>query len=114
MVRVNVNRIGHIADTAGLFLTGFVAFVLTGLSVLSFYYWIELAQAILLIAFPLCVVGALSVNTAAKIHHAQPSGEDLYSMMSRHRMLTQSVGMVAIFFTAMFGMYENLNVVRHL
>lgn len=114
IVRVNVNRISHITDTAGLFLIGLVTFVQTVLIVLAFFYWIEMAQAILLIAFPLCIVGAVSINTAAKIEAAQPVGEDLYSMMFRHRMITQAVGMVAIFFTAMFGMYENLNVVRHL
>lgn len=114
VVRVNVNRFLHIGTTAGLFLAAFIMFFLTGLFVLAFFYWVELAQAVFLIAFPLCVIGLVTLATAKKIHDSQPKGDELFAALHRHRLITQSIGMVAIFFTAMFGMYENLDVVRHL
>ena len=114
IVRVNVNRLLHISDTAGLFLIGFAAFSLTGLAVLAFYYWVELAQAILLIAFPLAIVGMISIRTARRISANPPSGDELFAALFRHRLWTQAVGMAAIFVTAMFGMYEALDVVRYL
>lgn len=114
ITRVNVNRLLHIGRTAGLFLAAFVMFLLTGLFVLAFFYWVELAQAVFLLAFPLTIIGLVSLSTANRIQGSQPKGDDLFAVLHRHRLITQTIGMVAIFFTAMFGMYENLDVVRHL
>jgi len=114
VVRVNVNRFMHIGETAGLFLASFATFLLTGLLVLGFFYWIELAQAIFLLAFPLSIVGMVTLSTARKISVSDPKGEDLFGVLHRHRLITQSIGMCALFVTAMFGMYENLDVARHL
>ena len=46
IVRVNVNRLLNIAQSAGLILTGFIFFMLTMLGGLGFYHGIELAEAI--------------------------------------------------------------------
>ena len=114
VVRVNVNRLIHIGETAGLFLATFITFLLTGLLVLGFFYWIEFAQAIFLLAFPLTLVAIVTLSTARKISVSAPKGEDLFGVLHRLRLITQSIGMCALFVTAMFGMYENLNVARHL
>ena len=52
MVRINVNRLLSIASSAGLMLMAFVCFALTSLGILGFWYGVELAQAIFLMAFP--------------------------------------------------------------
>ena len=114
MVRINVNRLLGIASTAGLILMGLIAFLLTSLAVLGFWYWIELAQALFLMALPLTLVGAVSLSTARLIRATEPLGEALFAALHRHRLWTQIIGMVAIFVTAMFGMYQNLDVVRAL
>ena len=114
VVRVNVNRLTHISEVAGLMIMAFCCFALTGLAVLGFYYWIELAQAIFLIAFPLSLVGLLTVSRVKKIATENPVGPELYSALFRHRLWTQIIGMVAIFFTAMFGMYQILDIIRYL
>lgn len=114
IVRVNVNRFTHLSQVAGLVLTGFVFFFLTALGLLGFYYWFELAQAFFLLAFPLSIIGALSFRTVQKIAENEPQGPDLYKVLFRHRLWTQIVGMIAIFFTAMFGMYQNLDIIRYL
>ena len=113
-VRVNVNRLMHISQVAGLIMIAFGCFFLTGLGLIGFYYWVELAQAVFLLAFPLGIVGLISVSSVRKISERNPQGPDLYSALFRHRLLTQIVGMIAIFFTAMFGMYQNLDIVRFL
>lgn len=114
LVRINVNRLLNIAQTAGLILTGFVCFALTTLALLGFYYKVELAQAVFLMALPLSIVGAVSLSTARLIRATQPEGDALYKALMRHRLWTQIIGMIAIFVTAMFGMAHNLMTVRHL
>lgn len=114
MVRINVNRLLSIAASAGLILIAFVGFMLTSLGVLGFWYQVELAQATFLMALPLSLVGAVSLSTARLIRATEPMGDPLYAVLHRHRLWTQVIGMIAIFVTAMFGMYQNLDVVRGL
>lgn len=114
MVRVCVNRLLHISNTAGIILIAFLCFVLTSLAIMGFWYWVELAQAVFLLALPMSIVGALSLSSARHIFETQPQGEDLYRALNKHRFWTQFVGMIAIFITAMYGMYQNLDVVRPL
>lgn len=110
MVRISVNRILYVTRTAGLWLLGFVAFALTALLVLAFWYWVEFAQAVVLIALPMSLVGAMSVARARAIEAQAPEGEALVRVLLRHRLWTQVIGMIALFVTAMFGMYRNLTV----
>ncbi len=114
LVRICVNRLLHISQTAGIILLGFVCFVLTSLAVLGFWYGAELAQAVFLIAFPMSFVGALSLKTARQLAATGPTGEDLYAALNRHRFWVQVIGMFAIFVTAMYGMYQNLYLLRGL
>lgn len=114
LVRINVNRLLHISQAAGMILTAFVFFMLTSLAALGFYYWIELAQAVFLLAFPLSIVGLVTLSTARLIRATEPEGDQLFATLHRHRLWTQIIGMIAIFVTAMYGMYQNLDVVRGL
>lgn len=114
LVRINVNRLLQIAQSAGLVLMGTVCFALTSLALLGFYYQIELAQAVFLLAFPLAIVGAVMLSTARLIDAQEPQGDALYRILFRHRLWCQIIGMVAIFITAMYGMYQNLDAVRSL
>jgi len=109
MVRVNVNRLLYISGVAGLWLIGFVSAVLTALAVLGFWYRVEFAQAVFLIAFPMTLVGLLSVSTARLIAAEDPTDEQLFKRMNRHRHMTQVIGMLAIFVTALWGMYKNMD-----
>lgn len=108
MVRINVGRMLYITRVSGLIVLGFVAFILTSLAILAFWYDVEFAQAVFLILFPLSLVAALSVSTARLIEMQNPLGEDLCKRLTRHRVYTQVIGMASIFVTTMFGMYQNL------
>ncbi len=112
IVRVNVNRILYISELSGLWLSGFVTFVLTGLITLAFWYGIEFAQSIVLIAVPMTFVGMLTVSTAHQLRAENPEGKQLFKRLVRHRLWTQVIGMISIFLTAMFGMFHNLAVVE--
>lgn len=108
LVRINVNRMLFIARVSGLWLAGFVAFALVALVTLAFWYGVEFAQALALLAIPMTVVGAMSLAAARRIEADAPRGEALFRRLARHRLWTQVVGLVSIFVTAMYGMYQNL------
>ncbi|MEM6312003.1 MAG: component of SufBCD complex [Pseudomonadota bacterium] len=109
IVRVNVNRLLYIADVSGLWLIGFGCFLVTGLAVLGFVYNVEFAQAVFLLGLPMSILFALSMVTSRKIATQGLSGEDLRACLLRHRLYTQMLGVVSIFLTAMWGMYQNLS-----
>ena len=108
LVRINGNRLLFIARVSGLWIMAIACAFLTGLGLLGFFYWVEFAQALFLLAFPLSLVGGLNVYTANRIQSHQMAGEVLRRQMRNHRLMTQLVGIVAIFVTAMWGMYQNL------
>lgn len=108
LVRINCNRITYIADVSGLWLLGVGCFLLTGLGVLGFVYWIQFAQAVFLIALPLSFVSLLSLSSARHIQNNALKGDPLCKRMARHRFQTQAIGMISIFVTAMWGMFQNM------
>ncbi|SFT50299.1 hypothetical protein SAMN05216236_102233 [Sedimentitalea nanhaiensis] len=110
LARINVNRLLYIARVSGLWLLGLSCFLLSGLAMLAFWYRVEFAQAVLLLAFPLSIVGALSLSTAKLIESEDARGELLHKRLGRHRLYTQLIGALSIFVTAMWGMYQNLTI----
>ncbi|MAU53967.1 MAG: component of SufBCD complex [Roseovarius sp.] len=110
MVRITTNRILFVARESGLILAGLVGFLLSSLGILGFIYGNEFSQALFLLFFPLTAVGLLSLRTARSIRHAGLSGEALIARLARHRLAVQVIGMIAIFVTAMWGMYQNLSI----
>ena len=108
MVRINTNRILYIVQESGLLLAGFLCFILTVLGLLGFVYDNEFAQAVFLLAFPMSLVGVLSYGTSQTIQVQGLTGEALYKRLYRHRVITQVIGMISIFATAMWGMLQNM------
>ena len=108
LVRINCNRLVYISNISGLWLLAFVCFLLTGLGILGFFYWVEFAQAVFLLAFPMTLVGMLNVSTARLYQIEQSTGAALYKLLNRHRIFTQVIGMLAIFITALWGMFWNM------
>lgn len=110
ITRVNVNRLLYIGRTAGYVLLGLISFGLTVLAVLGFVYSVEFAQAVFLLAFPMTLVGLLSLSTARLIEVETPEGEALCKRLMRHRLYTQMIGTLSIFCTALWGMYQNISI----
>lgn len=110
LVRINVNRILYIAEVSGTWLLLFGSAAGTALILMAVFYDVEFAQAVLLLIGPLGVLAALSFRTARIIAREDIQGMELVQRLMRHRFSTQMIGVVAIFVTAMFGMYQNLYV----
>jgi hypothetical protein len=110
VVRVQAGRLTHIADTAGTLLVAGVFFLLSTLTILAVVYGIEFAQAVLLLMVPMTILSLMSLRTARLIEAEDPKGEALYKRLSRHRIMTQLLGMISIFVTSMFGMYQNIHI----
>ncbi|WP_424943162.1 component of SufBCD complex [Aliiroseovarius crassostreae] len=108
LVRIYCNRILYIAGTTGLWLLGIVSGLLTTLLLLGFLYGVEFSQAVFLLAFPMSLVGLMSLNTARIIRDQQLDGKALRDRLTRHRLQVQVLGMISIFVTSLWGMYQNL------
>lgn len=108
LVRVNVNRILYIAEVSGLWILALSCALLTGLGLLGFLYEVEFAQALFLLGSPMSIVGALSIHTSKMIRDRGLAGEPLRDRLKRHRIVVQLIGVVSIFVTAMWGMYQNM------
>ncbi len=106
VVRVNVNRILDVFEAAGVWPAAIGGCVFSMLAVLGFGYGLELAQAVFLLLFPPGIVAGMSVRAARKMRDAD--GEGLYETMGRLRTLTQLVGFLSIFVTALWGMWQNM------
>mmetsp|Transcript_23829 Transcript_23829/g.43071 ORF Transcript_23829/g.43071 Transcript_23829/m.43071 type:complete len:164 (+) Transcript_23829:1307-1798(+) len=110
LIRINTNRLLFIGNVSGLWVLGLTCFVLTGLALLGFVYRVEFAQALFLLGFPMSLVGALNLSTARLIQDEGAQGPQLWQRMTRHRTYVQAIGMVSIFVTALWGMYQNMAV----
>lgn len=108
LVRINTGRILNIAEVSGLLLTAFAASVITILGFTGFVYGIEFSQAVFLMAFPMIFVTMINIHSARRIVAEQPKGEALVAVLRRHRFYVQLIGMLSIFITAMWGMYQNI------
>ncbi len=109
-IRININRILYISEVSGVLLILFGSMALTALLITAFGYGIEFAQAVSLMIVPMTFVGLLSVRTARHIRALHLEGEALIRTLMRHRLYVQLIGFVSIFVTAMFGMWQNLNI----
>lgn len=110
LVRVNVQRILYIVETSGSWILLFGSAMFTGLLLLAVFYDVEFAQAVLLLVGPMGILGAQSVWTSRKIRANGDQGDVLIRRLMKHRFLTQMIGVLSIFATAMFGMFKNLYV----
>lgn len=110
LVRVNVKRILFIVEVSGSWLLLIGSTLLTILGLTAFVYDLEISQAIFMLAFPLSILALMSAATARKIRRDGDRGPALIKRLVRHRLMTQLVGVVSIFVTAMYGMYQNLYV----
>jgi 4-hydroxybenzoate polyprenyltransferase len=108
LVRINVTRMLVTARDSGAVMLGIAVFLLTALLVLAVWYRVELAQAFLFLLVPLMVLAWRSLLLAQRIYRDEPRGAELARLLLRHRLLTQGIGMAAIFLAALFGAWRML------
>ena len=88
----------------------FWTFVGTLLRFWASVYDIEFAQAVLFLYVPFRCWWRLSLRTSLRIEAGEGAGEALHRRLLRHRVSTQVLGMVSIFVTSLFGMYQNMHI----
>ena len=110
LVRINTARMLHIARTAGIWLVGFLFFLVSTLTILATRYDVEFAQAVLFLLVPMSFLALMSLRSAALIEAGENAGEALHRRLLRHRIATQALGVLSIFFTSMFGMWTNMQI----
>jgi hypothetical protein len=98
LARINAGRLIHVVDRGS-----------SAIIALAFYYDVEFAQAVFLVAFPMSFVVLFSVRSCRQIVEGENKGAALCRRLTIHRRITQVIGMVAIFVTAMWGTYQNLS-----
>jgi hypothetical protein len=111
LVRINLNRLFYVVRNSGHWLVALTAGFHTTLVILGFFYDVEFAQAVFFLAFPMTIIGALNLWTGGRIEAVGARGATLRKYLSRHRLITQIIGVISIFITALFGMAQNLLVV---
>ena len=109
LTRVQVSRLLYIGRVSGTWLLAGGCFILSGLAVLGFAYDVEFAQAVFLLAFPMSLVGLISLSTARQIEAEGSRGEVLCRRLGKTRFFTQVIGVISIFVTALWGMYQNMS-----
>ncbi|MBN2630702.1 MAG: component of SufBCD complex [Rhodobacteraceae bacterium] len=108
LAHINARRMLYISRNGGLWVIGLTCFFLSVLALLAIAYAVELAQAVLLMFAPMVLVSYLSLRTALQVETEALADADLVTALMRHRFKVQLIGMVSIFVTAMFGMYQNI------
>jgi hypothetical protein len=110
LVGINVRRMLYISRASGVALLAVLCFMLTTLGLLAFVYDVEFAQAVLFMFVPLVILGALSLRTVGLIERGENEGAALFRRLFWHRISTQVLGMISIFVTSLFGMWQNLHI----
>lgn len=110
LARIYVNRLLFIAAEAGAWAAGVVAFLLTSLAILGFGYGVQFAQALFLLAFPMTFVAMITLRVAQDIDAGQITGAALRRRLTRLRLWTQAIGMIAILVTVFWGMAQNFSI----
>jgi len=110
LAAIQARRRMHILRTSGIWLIGFWAAALTLLISLGFVHGFELAQALALLLGPLSLVAGLGLRLAARVERAALTGADLVRALFWYRVMVQSIGLLAILITTLWGMWHNLSV----
>lgn len=108
LTRMNAERNVVYAEASGTVATAFSTFILTGLAVTGWAYGVEFSQAIFLLLCPSMMVLGLGVWTSYRLK--ADDYQHVPQILRQHRTMVQILGVVFIFITAFWGMYQNVNV----
>lgn len=110
LAQIYTRRVLFITRQGGVFLVAFACFFNAGLVTLAVFYQMEFAQAVLCLFVPLQIVSLLTLRVCRIIEKDGLEGLRLMSRLRRHRVMVQVIGMFSLFFTSLFGMYQNLTI----
>lgn len=108
LARMNAERNVLYAEASGTIAMGFSTFLLTGLAVIGWGYGVEFCQAIFLLLCPSMIVLGIGVWTSIRLR--DDGYQHVTQILRQHRTMVQMLGVVFIFITAFWGMFQNVNV----
>lgn len=108
LAQINAERLLAVVRDSGPFLIGFSTLLVTTLAITGWGYGVEFSQAIFLLLFPAILVVSLTASTARKLQARDY--DDVSGALRLHRVFVQMLGVVFIFVTAFWGMYQNVTV----
>ncbi len=108
LARMNADRLILFHQTSSTIAMAFSTFLLTGLAIIGWAYGVEFFQAIFLLLCPSMLVLALGVWTSGRLR--ADDFQNVPKILKQHRTIVQMLGVVFIFITAFWGMYQNINV----
>ncbi len=111
LVQINLNRVFYVVRSSGHWIIAFLAALHTTLIILGFFYDFEFAQAVFFLAVPMTIIGFLNLRTGLRIEAEGGRGALLRARLARHRLITQVIGAISIFITALYGMAQNILVI---
>lgn len=109
LVDINVRRIVRTNAVVGATIVALIAFGLSALGMMGFYYRLELAQGLFALSAPLTLIVLVNMRLAHQLHLEPLHGRDLVRRLFIVRLWTQIIAMVSLFFTAMYGMYFTIS-----
>lgn len=109
MVAIQIRRRATILHAAGATIVLLWAMGLSALAVLGFGYRLELAQALSMLAIPATVVAGLRYRLLTQLSDGTVAGEALCKALTWHRLGVQTIGLLAILATTLWGMWFNIN-----
>ena len=109
LVAIQVRRKLTLMRRAGHWIVGFVAALQTLIVMLAFVYWLEIAQAVFFLIFPMMLVRFLELRLSFRIEREDLHGAKLCRTLLRFRFWVQVLGVITIFITAIWGMLHVLS-----
>ncbi len=106
LARINSARLLQFGGAAGVILTGVATTLLSFLFLLGFVYGAEVCQALFFLALPFTLVNLLAQRTARLVQTTDGRSHALIRRLRRHRVYTQGIGIVSIFMTAFWGIFQ--------
>ena len=111
---VHATRLRYFVERGGVFLAGFVAFVLTLLLALGFGFGLEVAQALSMLLVPLVFANLFTLRLAFRVEREALRGAALRMALSRRRLWNQVIGLCAIVAQTAMAMWHYLYVINGL
>ena len=108
LTRINAERLLSFAQTSAIPSTAFFSCFLSVLAVMGWAYGVEFCQAIFLLLLPSILVLGLGVWTSERLR--LDDFRHVPQILKQHRTIVQMIGVVFIFITAFWGMYQNVNI----
>ncbi|TVP71929.1 MAG: component of SufBCD complex [Rhodobacteraceae bacterium] len=106
LVEVHGRRRLTMMRRAGHWIVAFAMALLTTIYMLAFHYGVEFAQAVFALILPLMIVRLMSLRLAFRIEREHLSEARLCRALLTHRFWVQALGVVTIFVTAVWGMFQ--------